>query len=114
MKYLVIAIVLFLNGCKTSYKNLKLDPLQLNLSLEHVQRCACRLKKDVKISPHQINWKDKKILNTQIEHCQCTIQFEMNDVEDPTEYIKPGTAFWQEGPQMPWDSKDNPRLNPVN
>lgn len=109
MKNVILGLALLLGSCATT----KQDYLQASLK-EHTQRCVCLLQPDAKIQSFQINWKNKEVLNKQIKHCQCTVQFYMEDVENPTDYVKTGTTFMQECfKKMPWDL-DNERLCKVD
>lgn len=95
MKAIILALLLA--SCATTR-----DPLQEQLA-EHVTYCMCLLKKGTSAS-YQVNWKDKNNLNDQVESCKCTVEFRMSEVDEPRDYIKPGTKFYV--PQhavYPWD-----------
>jgi len=62
--------------------------------------------KSDKIMPWQIQWNDREVLKTQVDHCKCTLELKtFDEVEDPKDYIKAGTNFWVPTKLYPWESE---------
>jgi hypothetical protein len=106
----MLGLALLLGSCATTPKQ---DKLQVELK-EHTQRCVCLMNPKEKINSFQLNWKDKDVISKQIKHCQCTIEFKMDEVENPTDYVKAGTTFMRQGSAMPWDKEEYERLYKVD
>lgn len=97
MKTLFFILLMF-TGCATTQQ----DKLTEDLA-SHVMKCACMIKEGLKVDPYKLNWNDKSKLKEQIDNCRCTIEFKMDEVEQPLDYIRPNTSFVQTVGGYPWD-----------
>lgn len=104
----LLAIALFLNGC-AAQKDRITDDLP-----SHVKECACELDPKTKTEPANISWNNKSQLKKQIRYCKCALIInDFDDVENPLEYIKPGTKFFAPTKMYPWDETFKGSLKPV-
>lgn len=104
----LLTIILTMSSCATTKQ---FDKVAEDLP-GHAGNCICLINEDQKINSWEIDWKNKSKLQKQIQNCRCTIEFTMDEVEDPQTYIKPGTKFYQNKLGYPWD-KDQKRMEQV-
>jgi len=101
MNYLIAALMLLYSSCQTAGPTK--DRITLNLP-SHIEECRCMMQKYAEQQSYQINWNNKEELKKQVKECKCTLKISnWDDVENPQDYIKPGTAFYAPAPGMPWD-----------
>lgn len=107
MKNLLLA--LFFTSCATLPK----DEIALDLP-KHVSNCMC-LTQGGETDSSKINWKNKSEIKKKIQFCKCTLEItDFDDIEDPLDYIKPGTEFYSPTKLYPWEKEyrgPNLRIN---
>ena len=90
MKYVFLALtaVASLSACQTTQPTYKGDS-----AISRVDNCVCyKSTESQKLQPWEMAWNDPEKLRKQISHCVCEAHIDVQNVENPSRYVVPGTT----------------------
>jgi hypothetical protein len=90
MKYVFMTLITLaaLSACQATHPTLKGDS-----AISRVDNCVCYKSTDSqKLQPWELAWNDPEKLRMQISHCVCETHIDIQNVENPSRYLVPGTT----------------------